>query len=366
MVICLTCPGWAQSSSQQSEGDLVGSSSQIQPDLNLLQKRVLEFWSLMTQRQQLKALSYVDEQGQEPFLRWKWPPVKSFALRKVQLGDDPASARVSVGAVVTYPGLVHELEWPIEQQWVFGDGTWKIIVKESRAVEALFGGRDFSPQSPVDSPDKEEVSKALRQFEIKPKLINFGQVTQGESIWQEISYGNGSTLAVTVKVDQAPPWVGFDKSSFVVDPGQGGTLNLGVLTQELEGEIRGNVSFVMSREGVQLEQELPIMGSVTALVSIVPHHLILGPGSSHHLVIHNNAAQQIEITDILSSASFVEVGWPPGQQHKIDPQSQATLNVTWHPSRAPDDWTGGWIELVLARPVKGHSSFKIALLRQFP
>ena len=43
------------------------------PDLNQLQKRVLEFWSLVTRGEKYQALRYVAE-GQDHFLNWKWPP----------------------------------------------------------------------------------------------------------------------------------------------------------------------------------------------------------------------------------------------------------------------------------------------------
>ena len=71
------------------------------PDLNQLQKRVLEFWSLVTRGQKYQALRYVAE-GQDHFLNWKWSPVESYRVANLELkewisrsGGDGAGRRPS-------------------------------------------------------------------------------------------------------------------------------------------------------------------------------------------------------------------------------------------------------------------------------
>ena len=74
------------------------------PDLNRLQKRVLEFWSLVTRGQKYQALSYVAE-GQDHFLNWKWPPVESYRVANLEFKEGSHEVVVMVQAVVRPPGF---------------------------------------------------------------------------------------------------------------------------------------------------------------------------------------------------------------------------------------------------------------------
>ena len=72
------------------------------PDLNRLQKRVLEFWSRVTRGQKYQALGYVAE-GQDHFLNWKWPPVESYRVANLELKEGSPEVVVTVQAVVRPP-----------------------------------------------------------------------------------------------------------------------------------------------------------------------------------------------------------------------------------------------------------------------
>ena len=268
-------------------------------------------------------------------------------------------------AVVTYAGFVRDLDWPVDQRWVFRDNTWFLIVEASRAA-IIFGGGGSTPTSRDDEPKRRIVERALRRFEMGSR-VRFDEVRQGQILWREISYRNGSDLPVSVRIDQIPPWVGLDHTHFTVEPGQHGTLLLGVFTEQLEGEIRGKLSVVASYNDVEVSRQLDILGVVTAPIAIVPHQLILGSRLSHRIRVHNTTDQQVEIDKILSSADFIQVQWPSGQDGQIlGPQSSTLLEMTWDPEGLPEQWMSGWIELVPAQPVEGHSSWRIQVVRRFP
>ena len=75
------------------------------PDLNRLQKCVLEFWSRVTRGQKYQALSYVAE-GQDHFLNWKWPPVESYRVANLEFKRDGSpEVVVTVQAVVQPPSF---------------------------------------------------------------------------------------------------------------------------------------------------------------------------------------------------------------------------------------------------------------------
>ena len=74
------------------------------PDLNRLQKRVLEFWSQVTRGQKYQALSYVAE-GQDHFLNWKWPPVESYRVANLELEEGSQEVVVTVAGRRPAAGL---------------------------------------------------------------------------------------------------------------------------------------------------------------------------------------------------------------------------------------------------------------------
>ena len=182
------------------------------PDLNQLQKRVLEFWSLVTRGEKYQALRYVAE-GQNHFLNWKWPPVESYRVANLEFKEGSHEVVVTVQAVVRPPGFGTPVNWPVRQQWVFREDTWKILVEGSN-LAALFGGT--RPETGRFQPGSERrPSKQFKQFRIG-KRIHFGKVLQGEVIWDEIPYKNESGIEISVRVSEAPNWIALDRSHFVV------------------------------------------------------------------------------------------------------------------------------------------------------
>ena len=354
MLTLISTTGWAQA-----------AESELLPDLNLLQKRVIELWSLVTQDQKLKALSYVEPGRQELFLKYNWRPLKGFALREIRLSNQPGEAFVTVRAKAVSASFTGGLEWPVEQTWIFRDGTWFFRAEESR-VKELFRGQSSPGPAASSSKERKRIERKLRQFRIAASRIQFGQVDQGETQWREIDYQNSSQIPVAVRVDKAPPWVGFDSSHFRVNPGEKGKLLLGVFSQALEGEIVGSVSLILTHRGVEVKREFKVVGSVTPAISVVPRHLIVGPNSLHAILIQNNTDQPVEISRIRSSDSFIVAEPAAGESDIVGPRARATLEVTWTESKVPEDWTAGWIELMLSEPVGGHASFRIPVVRKFP
>ena len=71
LLLGVLCAGSAFSQPSQVDPP----ARQAVPDLNRLQQRVLDFWSLVTRGQKHQALGYVAE-GHDHFLNWNLPPVQ--------------------------------------------------------------------------------------------------------------------------------------------------------------------------------------------------------------------------------------------------------------------------------------------------
>ena len=226
-VILLGVLSAGSAGSQPSEIDPLGREGI--PDLNRLQKRVLEFWSLVTLGQKYQALSYVAE-GQDHFLNWKWPPVESYRVANLELEEGSHEVVVTVQAVVRPPGFGNPVNWPVRQRWVFRKDTWQILVEGSN-LAALFGGT--RPRPADSSLDQTETLQEFRRFRIGKRRIHFGKVLQGEVIWDKIPYKNESAIEIGVRVSEAPSWIALDRSHFVVGPGGEGELLLGVFTEQI-------------------------------------------------------------------------------------------------------------------------------------
>ena len=331
------------------------------PDLNQLQKRVLEFWSLVTRGEKYQALRYVAE-GQDHFLNWKWSPVESYRVANLELKDGSHEVVVTVQAVVRPPSFGTPVNWPVRQRWVFREDTWGIHVKGSN-LAALFGGKSPRPADP--SPDQTENRKQLKQFRIGKRRIHFGQVLQGEVIWHEVPYKNESAIEIGVRVSEAPSWIALDRSHFVIGPGGEGALLLGVFTERLEGEIKGALTLEMSHGGASRTQTVTVLGSVRAPLALVPGRLVLVPGESHEILLRNDTQETVRIAEILMPAVFLVSEWVAGSA-QIGPGSHSILKVRWDAAQMSEGWSGGVIRLRLAQPVGGQTELTIPILQRFP
>ena len=346
--------------SQPSEINPLGRDEAI-PDLNRLQKRVLEFWSRVTRGQKYQALSYVAE-GQDHFLNWKWPPVESYRVANLELKEGSHEVVVTVQAVVQPPGFGSPVNWPARQRWVFREDAWRILVEGSNFA-ALFGGTN---PRPADSGlDQTESRKQLKRFQIGQRRIHFGKVLQGEVIWQKVPYKNESEIEISVRVIQSPNWIALDHSYFVVKPGGEGTLLLGVVTEWLEGEIKGELALELSHGEASRTQKVPVLGSVRMPLSITPGRLVFVPGASHEILVRNNGQEEIRIAEIRMPSDFLVSEWVAGSA-RIGPENRSILRVRWDAAQTSEGWSGGIIRLRLAQPVGGQTELTIPVLRRFP
>ena len=345
--------------SQPSES--APQAREASPDLNRLQKRVLEFWSRVIRGQKYQALSYVAE-GQDHFLNWKWSPVESYRVANLELEEGSHEVVVTVQAVVRPPGFGNPVNWPVRQRWVFREDTWKILVEGSK-LAALFGGAGPRPADP--SPDQTENRKQLKQFRIGKRRIHFGKVLQGEVIWDKIPYKNESAIEIDVRVSEAPNWIALGRSHFVVGPGGEGALLLGVFTEQLEGEIKGALTLEMSRGGASRTQTVPVLVSVRMPLGITPGRLVLVPGAAHEILLRNDTQEAVRIAEIRMPAGFLVSEWAAGSA-QIGPGSRSILKVRWDAAQTSEGWSGGVIRLRLARPVGGQTELTIPVLRRFP
>ena len=331
------------------------------PDLNRLQKRVLEFWSRVTRGQKYQALGYVAE-GQDHFLNWKWPPVESYRVANLELKEGSPEVVVTVQAVVRPPTFGTPVNWPVRQRWVFREDAWRILVDGSN-IAALFGGTNSRP---ADSGlDQTESRKQLKRFRIGQRRIHFGQILQGEVSWHEIPYKNESGIEISVRVIQSPNWIALDHSYFVAGPGGEGTLLLGVVTEWLEGEIKGELTLELSHGEASRTQKVPVLGSVRMPLSITPGRLVLVPGASHEILVRNNGQEEIRIAEIRMPSDFLVSEWVAGSA-RIGPGNRSILRVRWDTDQASKGWSGGIIRLRLAQPVGGQTELTIPVLQRFP
>ena len=331
------------------------------PDLNRLQKRVLEFWSRVTRGQKYQALSYVAE-GQDYFLNWKWPPVESYRVANLELEEGSQEVVVTVQAVVQPPGFGNPVTWPVRQRWVFREDTWKIHVEGSK-LAALFGGK--SPRPADSSPDQTESRKQLKRFQIGQRRIHFGKVLQGEVIWQEVPYKNESEIEISVRVIQSPNWIALDHSYFVAEPGGEGTLLLGVFTEQLEGEIKGALILELGHGKIRHTQKVSVLGSVRAPLALVPGRLVLAPGAIHEVRLRNDTQDAVRVVEVRMPVDFLVSEWVAGSA-RIGPGSHSILKIRWDADQASKGWSGGVIRLRLAQPVGGQTQLTIPVLRRLP
>ena len=331
------------------------------PDLNRLQKRVLKFWSLVTRGQKYQALGYVAE-GQDHFLNWKWPPVESYRVANLELKDGTHEMVVTVRAIVQPPGFGAPVNWPVRQRWVFREDAWRILVEGSNFA-ALFGGTN--PRPADSGPDQTESRKQLKRFRIGQRRIHFGKVLQGEVIWQEVPYKNESEIEISVRVIQSPNWIALDHSYFVVKPGGEGTLLLGVVTEWLEGEIKGDLTLELGHGETRHTQKVSVLGSVRAPLTLVPGRLVLAPEAIHEVRLCNDTQDAVRVAEIRMPADFLVSEWVAGSA-QIDPGSHSILKIRWDADQASKGWSGGVIRLRLAQPVGGQTELTIPVLRRFP
>ena len=334
---------------------------QALPDLNQLQERVLEFWSLVSGGEKHQALSYV-AQGHDHFLNWKWPPVESYRVANLEFKEGSHEVVVTVQAVVRPPGFGTPVNWPVRQQWVFREDAWWILVEGSN-LAALFGGT--SPRPADSSLDQTETLQEFRRFRIGKRRIHFGKVLQGEVIWDEIPYKNESEIEINVRVIQSPNWIALDRSYFVAEPGAEGALLLGVFTENLEGDIQGALTLELGHGEVGHTQTVPVLGSVRAPLALVPGRLVLVPGESHEILLRNDTQEAVRIAEIRMPAGFLVSEWVAGSA-QIGPGSHSILKVRWDTAQTSEGWSGGVIRLRLAQPVDGQTELTIPILQRFP
>ena len=331
------------------------------PDLNRLQKRVLEFWSRVTRGQKYQALSYVAE-GQDHFLNWKWPPVESYRVANLDLEEGSQEVVVTVQAVVRPPGFGNPVNWPVRQRWVFREDTWQILVEGSK-LAALFGGT--RPRPADSSLDQTETLQEFRRFRIGKRRIHFGKVLQGEVIWDKIPYKNESAIEIGVRVSEAPSWIALDRSHFVIGPGGEGALLLGVFTEQMEGGIKGALILELGHGGTSRTRTVPVLGSVRVALAPVPARLVLVPGASHEILLRNDTQEVVRIAEIRMPADFLVSEWAAGSA-QIGPGSHSILKVRWDAAQTSEGWSGGVIRLLLAQPAGGQTELTIPILRRFP
>ena len=230
-------------------------------------------------------------------------------------------------------------------------------------LAAVFGGK--RPRPAASSPDQAETRKQLRKFRLGKRRIQFGQVPQGEASWHQIPYKNESEIEIGLRVIESPNWIALDRSYFVARPGEEGSLLLGVFTEQLEGdEIKGELTLELGHGEARHSQTISVQGSVQPSLSAAPGRLVLVPGVSHEIAVHNRGREEIRIAEIVPPGDFIEAEWATKESARIAPQGRSMLKVQWHAERTPENWGGGVLRLVLA--VSGSRELTIPLLRKFP
>ncbi len=163
---------------------------------------------------------------------------------------------------------------------------------------------------------------------------------------------------------ESPSWIALDRSYFRAQPGEEGTLLLGVFTEPLEGEIKGTLTLELVHGEASHTQTISVQGSVQPPLSAAPGRLVLAPGVSHEIVVRNRGPEEIRIAEIVSPVDFIAAEWATGESAQIAPDGRSILKVQWDAERTPEDWAGGILRLRLSGP--GQRELTIPLLRKFP
>ena len=168
-----------------------------------------------------------------------------------------------------------------------------------------------------------------------------------------------------MRVSEAPGWIALDRSHFVVPPGEGGTLLLGVFTEQLEGEIKGTLTLELLHGEARQTRTVPVLGSVQVPLSLVPAKLVLMPGVAQEVQVRNTTQAAVRITEVRMPADFLVSEWVAGGA-QIESGSHSVLKIRWDEARTPEGWSGGIIRLRLAQPVNGQTELTIPILQRFP
>ena len=141
VLLCSFLTGAGTETSRQLSSE--GEQAHFQPDLNLLRKRISEFWRLRMTFNRRQAVEYVEPESQDNFLNREPLPLKSFRILAIDLSDeDPRVVTVTVGATVQPAGIPRSLEWKVRDQYIYRDDNWFVVIPKPRLMEFFRSAED--------------------------------------------------------------------------------------------------------------------------------------------------------------------------------------------------------------------------------
>lgn len=329
----------------QNGTSLPAKTDQRLPDLNLLQVRVEEFWQLLQQGRKQEATALVDPSSQEYFLKRQEPQFLSFKLRDMQFEEDTTSVLVTVTALRLFPQFPAPVEFPVQERYVFRDGTWYVQVAAADRQNPFASG----PPAETPAPDAASIlktQKELERLEVRPEGFNLGEVGQGIAVKREISYHNASSIPISVRVPKMPPEFGFSQLWFDLGPGETKTNTIYINTQFLDGNIAADIPILLTSGKVEVQRVFKVEGLVKAPLSFAPYPLILDRNSPQTITVKNNTSNTVRISEVNPPDKFMTVEWRSESDRSLPGGGKTTFVVRWDPNKIPKGWTRGMIELL--------------------
>jgi hypothetical protein len=355
------CPLMGIAAMPQGTTGAHSASRKAAPDLNLLRARVEAFWKLRQQGRKQEAINYVAPSCRKNFESRQEPRFMSFSLVEMRFAPDPGIVTVIVTAHMQFPQFPSPVDFPVEEQYVFRNGTWYAQIQP--AVNIFESSGKKKPATPASSEMMEKMKKELNQVETKPDQIQLGELRQGSVKAFSVDYKNSGTLPALIRIAKAPEELSVNTLLAGVEPGQSGTLSFTLNTARLEGKLSDKIVLLISNREAEISREIPMEAYVKAPLTFTPPRLILGPDSRCEVTIKNQTQQEIKIRR-LNSPDFVTMDGSP--QTAIAPGATITVVVLWDKAKIPPTWPGSGIVFEFEKSVDGWESSFLPVLPEKP
>jgi len=287
----------------------VGEQPARRPSLDALLARVSAYWELLAKGKKDQALEYVQPRSRDNFLARQTPDFSNPHVTDLELSQSPAEVWVTVKVRRLLPLIPAPFDWPVKEKWVLEGGKWLVaITKSSTPFTAV---TETKPGSPALSP--EEAQKELQSIgealHFENSSIDFGVVRQGRQVPIELNYRLAGNEAMYWKLKGAPRGLmrsGSGRRELI--PGEGQKLELGLTTQDYDGEVSATFTVLAGRAGLEVPYEFKIHGYVYTPVSVSPRLLKFLKGeSAKEITLTNNSKSELGIVSIHTQKGGLDV-----------------------------------------------------------
>jgi hypothetical protein len=318
------------------------------PSLDVLVKRVNDYWDFLVRGERLQASRYVEASCKDDFIVRPFPNFSS--PRITRLEPDPSGKEVNVTVSVKriLPPLPGQFDYPVITRWVFTGGTWWVVMND-----------DDLPMFPRKTPFetygsvRKELDKkkaAIRTNLHFPKReIDLGTVRQGEAAEFTVEYRLAGDLPMEVQLQNSSLEIQrFAKGQ--LRPGTRQQFPMKLLTTDYDGPVQGSFAFLVRQGDAEVSYDFTLKGKVYTPISITPQVLRFLPDEKEkEIEIKNNTALEARLSSLSGGEGRYDVKPLP---QSLPPGARRTLKVTRLGEKSP----GKGIPVLvinLAQPVDG-------------